>query len=200
MNTFALTGGIGSGKTSVARIFSTLGVPVIDADQLARRAVAPGTPALARIVELFGLATLTEQGELNRTQLGKLVFGDPEALRALNDVVHPAVQMLATSDINRLAEEGATLVCYDVPLLFETGQEDKYRPVVVVAAPDDLRLDRIMRRDGLDRAAAEARLNSQMLLADKVQRADIVITNHGNWAELEQEARLALGQVKAWRC
>ncbi len=198
MITFALTGGIGSGKTSVARIFSALGVAVIDADQLARAAVAPGTLALARIVELFGPQVLTATGELDRSKLGKIVFGDAAALGKLNALVHPVVQMLVTSEIERLSAEEAALACYDVPLLFETGQELKYRPVVVVVADDELRLERIMTRDGLARAAAQARLKSQMPLSDKARRADIVIANNGTWAELEREAELALNQVKAW--
>src|SRR6187399_1923064 len=137
MITFALTGGIGSGKSSVARLFASWGVPRIDADQLARTAVLPGTSALARIVERFGPQLLTAQGELDRAQLGRIVFSDPVALAELNAIVHPAVQMLATSEMERLARLGTAWACYDVPLLFETGQEHKYRPTVVVTADDE---------------------------------------------------------------
>jgi len=199
MITFALTGGIGSGKSSVARLFASWGVPRIDADQLARTAVLPGTSALARIVERFGPQLLTAQGELDRAQLGRIVFSDPVALAELNAIVHPAVQMLATSEMERLARLGTAWACYDVPLLFETGQEHKYRPTVVVTADDEVRTVRIMTRDGLDRAAAEARIAAQMPLSDKAKRADIVIVNNGSWAELEQAAELGLRQVKAFR-
>jgi len=196
MITFGLTGGICSGKSSVARLFSGFGIPVIDADQVARQVVQPGGAALLGIVSAFGPAILLSDGTLNRAALGKLVFSDPDKLAQLNILVHPEVKRRVNESVALLTEQGHPLACYDVPLLFETGQQDQYRPVVVVTADDELRLARLMLRDGLSRADAEARLSSQLPLAQKVAQADVVLQNNGDLVQLARSARVALDHVR----
>lgn len=196
MITFALTGGIASGKSTVARLFAEWGVPVIDADQIARSVVQPGTPALAAIVARFGSAICAADGSLNRAALAQLVFSDPNERAALNAIVHPVVQREVLVRRNQLKAQGTQLACYDVPLLFETGQEEKYRPVVVVTADDKLRVERLIARDGLDRAAAELRLSSQMPLDQKVARAEFVVVNNGSLAELNRTSKDAIERVR----
>lgn len=196
MITFALTGGIASGKSTVARLFAEWGVPVIDADRIARLVVMPQTPALSAIVARFGNEILTEDGSLNRQALGHIVFSDPQQLAALNAIVHPAVQHEVLLQRVKLQQQGVTLACYDVPLLFETGQTQHYRPIVVVTAHEELRIERMVARDGLDPEAARARLFAQIPLEQKVEQADIVIENNGTLTELHAAARDALERVR----
>lgn len=199
MITFALTGGIGSGKSSVARLFAGWGVPVVDADRVARVVVDRGTRALAEIAAQFGPHVLTEHGELDRAALGRLVFSDPDALARLNAIVHPEIRRWVDAELSRLAQAGQNLACYEIPLLFETQQQHRYRPVVVVVADDATRIERIMSRDGLDHQAAVARLHAQLPLAEKARLADIVIANDGGFTELEHAAASALARVRAWQ-
>lgn len=174
-----LTGGIGSGKSTVARLLAEHGAAIIDADLLAREAVAPGSPALAQVVARFGDEVLTADGALDRPRLGARVFGDEAARRALNAIVHPEVARLAGERIQALVAAGAPLVVYDVPLLYENGLEKVLPEVIVVDAPLEVRYARIAARDGLDRAAIAARIAAQLPLEEKVRRADHVIDNGG---------------------
>ena len=174
-----LTGGIGSGKSTVARLLAEHGAAIIDADQLAREAVAPGSPALAQLVARFGQGVLTADGALDRPRHGALVFGDDEARRALNAIVHPEVARLAAQRIQDLIAAGAPLVVYDVPLLYENALEKVLPEVIVVDAPLDVRCARIAARDGLDSPAIAARIAAQLPLEEKVRRADHVIDNGG---------------------
>ena len=195
---FGLTGGIGSGKSTVAGVFRELGVPVVFADQLAREAVAQGAPALARIAQEFGPDVFGPGGELDRQRLGAVVFADEAKRRTLNSIVHPEVGRLAAARFAELAEAGHELCCYEVPLLFESGLEAMLRPVVLVAASEQAQIERLRTRDGLDEAAARARIGAQLPLAEKRARADIVIDNDGSLPELEARARDALVQVRAF--
>jgi dephospho-CoA kinase len=174
-----LTGGIGSGKSTVARLLGDHGAAIIDADQLAREAVAPGSPALTQLVARFGAGVLTAEGALDRPRLGALVFGDEAARRALNAIVHPEVARLAAERIQGLIARGAPLIVYDVPLLYENGLEKVLPEVIVVDAPLEVRYARIAARDGLDRDAIAARIAAQLPLEEKVRRADHVIDNGG---------------------
>lgn len=177
LNTFALTGGIGSGKSSVGRRFAARGVPVVDADALARVVVAAGAPALSEIVQAFGPEVLQIDGELDRKALARRVFSDPEARARLEAITHPRIRALARSRFTELSEGGAALACYEVPLLFEAGLESDYGPVVVVTAPVHEQIARTMRRDQLPSPHVEARLRAQLPLEQKAQRADYVIDN-----------------------
>lgn len=196
LRVFALTGGIASGKSTVARHWRSLGLPVVDADELSRRVVAPSTPGLAAIVERFGPSVIDDGGALDRGALGRIVFGNPAARRELEAIVHPRVQQAAAEELARIAAAGRELACYEVPLLFETGQQDAYRPVVVVAVDEATQLERAMQRDGLGAGEARARIAAQMPLAEKVARADYVIDNSGPIPSTLESARRVLEAIR----
>lgn len=174
---FGLTGGIGSGKSVVAQRFRERRLPVIDADQIAREIVAPGSPALAELVAAFGAGILEPNGTLNRHAVAKLVFADAEARAKLNAITHPRVRELTALRVTEYAARGEPLVCYEVPLLVESGMADALRPLVVVAAPENLQIERTMARDGATAEQARARIAAQLPLAEKVKVADFVIEN-----------------------
>src|SRR3954465_11959259 len=154
LSVFGLTGGIGSGKSTAAALFRERGVPMVDADELAREAVAPGSAGLAEVLAAFGPQIADAAGNLDRKRLGALVFADPEARKRLNAITHPIVRRLSQERFLALDQQGATLAGYDVPLLFEVGLDAVLRPVVVVTAREATQLERIMARDGLSEAAA----------------------------------------------
>ena len=195
MRVFALTGGIGSGKSTVAQYWRSRGLAVVDADQLARDVVAPGQPALARIVEAFGPGLLRPDGSLDRGALAERVFEDEEARQRLNQLVHPQVRSLAQVRFAEVEARGAPLACYEVPLLFETGQADAYRPVVLVSASEATQLARAMSRDGAEPDAVRARIQSQLPLAVKAAQADYVIDNEGTPAATRTLADAVLRAV-----
>lgn len=186
-----LTGGIGSGKSAVADLLAGYGAVVVDADLLARQAVAPGSPGLARIVAEFGPAVLTAQGSLNRPLLGEIVFADPEARARLNSIVHPEVRRLAA-----VAEQAAApdaIVVHVIPLLIETGQQDLFDLVVVVDVDPGLQVRRVLERDRLDEEQVRARIGAQATREARLAVADVVIDNSGSRAELEA------GVAALWR-
>lgn len=195
MRVFALTGGIGSGKSTVARYWRSLGLMVVDADQLARQAVAPGSPALAQIVDVFGQDVLHPDGTLDRGVLATKVFGDTSARERLNQLVHPEVRRLARAEFRKLEQGGTPLACYEVPLLFETGQAEAYRPVVLVSVSEATQLARTVGRDGTTPEATRARIQSQLPLATKAQQADYVIDNEGSLDNTRAQARTVLQAV-----
>ena len=195
LRVFGLTGGIGSGKSAVAQRLRARGLPVVNADDLARAAVAPGSLGLARIRDYFGPSVLTAQGELDRAKLAKIVFSDPEARRMLDSMIHPIVRQLAAERFEAIAEQGEPLACYEVPLLFEGKQDHLYHPVLVVSAPLAVREQRIAQRDGFDAAQIAARIAAQMPLEEKVRRADYVIENSGTVEELAEATDRALSAL-----
>lgn len=185
LRVFGLTGGIGSGKSTVAARLRARGVPVINADELSRAVVRPGSETLEKIAAYFGPEALDSGGALDRARLGAIVFADPEARRMLDSIVHPAVRVLAGERFAEIAARGEPLAAYEVPLLYEVQLERVYTPVIVVNAPDAVRVARLKTRDGFDEAQIRARLAAQMPLADKVRRAEYVIENDASLSELE---------------
>lgn len=175
---FGLTGGYGSGKSSVAARLRTRRVPVIDADELARAVVLPGSRGLREIAEQFGPAVVAG-GVLDRRALAQIVFADPSARARLNAITHPRVQELRVERQRALADAGEPLACYEVPLLYENGLESELAAVVVVTTPEALQITRAMARDRASEAEVRARLAAQLPLADKAARADFVIDNSG---------------------
>jgi len=178
----ALTGGIASGKSTVAARLAEHGAIVVDADQLAREVVAPGTPALAAIAERFGASVIREDGSLNRPALGAIVFSDENARLALNDITHPAVWQRALDRFAAAAEhDGNAVVVYDVPLLVEaaSGRPMHFDRVVVVHAPASARIDRLVRLRGLSPADASARVSAQASDDERLTVADDVIDAAG---------------------
>ena len=186
MLTVGLTGGIGSGKSQVSRRLRDLGAVIIDADAVAREVVEPGTPGHAAVVEEFGDGVLRPDGTLDREGLGRIVFGDPAKLAALNAIVHPLVgerigQMMA--DVERNSPDG--IVVYDVPLLVENNLQDGYDVVLVVAASAETQLRRLVEQRGMTAEDAQARIAAQAPLSAKLAVADIVVDNDGDLAALD---------------
>jgi dephospho-CoA kinase len=177
-----LTGGIGSGKSLVAELLAAHGATIIDADVLAREAVAPGTPGLAAVRERFGTGVLRPDGSLDRAALGKIVFGDPLARRDLEAIIHPAVRARAAA-LAAAAPEGAVVVQV-IPLLVETGQQGHFDQVVVVDVEPEVQLSRIVRRDGLSEAEARARLRAQASREARLAAAHVVLRNNGTRDDL----------------
>lgn len=179
----ALSGGIASGKSTVARRLAELGAVHVDADQLAREAVAPGSDGLQQIVARFGEGVLTAEGALDRPALGQLVFEDADALSALNDIVHPEVRKLAQARID--AAEAANpdaVVIYDVPLLVEAGVQMPWDLVVITEAPADVRVKRMVELRGMTIEDAERRIANQASDAERRAVADVVIDTGGDEA------------------
>lgn len=182
-----LTGGIACGKSTVSRMLAARGAVVVDADQVARDVVRPGSAGLAQVVDAFGDGVLDADGALDRQALGARVFGDDAARRRLEGILHP---LIATESMTQLAAAGASgapLVVYDAALIVEAGRADLFRPLVVVTAPVEAQRARIMARDGLDAAAAQARLDAQMPVAEKAALADHVVENGGALAHTEAQ-------------
>lgn len=194
LRVFSLTGGLASGKSTVSALFEQAGVPVVDADELAREAVQPGSAALAEIARTFG-ERFVKDGELDRQALAGEVFADRAKLQALNAIVHPRVRALLKVRLAALDDGGHPLACYSVPLLFETGQEDSFRPVIVVSARREQQMARAEAR-GWPREHVLARLNSQGSLQDKTARADYVIDNSGSLEHTRSQARAVLAAIR----
>jgi dephospho-CoA kinase len=195
MRIIGLTGGIASGKSTVGRMLRARGVAVVDADELAREAVAPGTPALTRIVARFGPQVLNADGGLDRKALGAIVFSDDTARRDLNAITHPEIARLAAERFSALADAGREVAVYEVPLLFENHLDGMMDATVLVACSDARQLSRVMARDGLDEAQARARIAAQMPLSEKRARATVVIDNDGDLPALEAALDTAWGRV-----
>lgn len=188
MDVIGLTGGIAAGKSAVAARLAALGAVVIDADLLAREAVAPGSPALAAIRARFGDAVLAPDGSLDRPALGARVFSDPEARASLNAIVHPAVQRLYRERLAQIGtDDPEAIVVYDVPLLVEARSADEFSVVVVAHAPTDVRVERLVALRGMDRASARDRVAAQASDEERLAAADVVIDTSGTMAHtLEQ--------------
>ena len=180
-----LTGGIGTGKSEVSRRLAAQGAVVIDADLIAREVVEPGTDGLAEVVEAFGPGVLRPDGGLDRARLGDIVFADPALRSKLNAIIHPRVAR-RMAELERAAGPGA-IVVHDVPLIAENGRAGAYDVVVVVDAPPRIQAERLVRRRGMTREQARARMAAQASREQRLAIADIVIDNSGSLAELDRQ-------------
>ena len=194
----ALTGGIATGKSYCLARFAALGVPVVDADQLARVAVAPGTEGLAAVAARFGPGVLLPDGSLNRAALARIVFGDPRARADLEAIVHPHVYRRIREWFAQLSPETRAAIA-DIPLLFETGHQGDFDRVIVCACAPEEQVRRLRARDQIDEPAARARLAAQWPIEKKVDRADFVIRTDGTFAETDAQvadvARALRGEI-----
>lgn len=181
-----LTGGIGSGKSTVARMLAARGAVVLDADAFARDAVAAGTPGFRAVVERFGAEVVGPQGELDRGALASIVFADDEARRALEAIVHPEVRRRLLRAIEAHADADDILVI-DSPLLVEAGQGGSVQLLVVVTAPEEAQLDRLATGRGMSERDVRARMAAQMPLEEKAAKADVVLDNGGDLLDLERQ-------------
>jgi dephospho-CoA kinase len=179
MIVFGLTGGIACGKSSVTKTFLAHGIPMVDADLVARQVVAPGTTGLTMIVETFGSSYLLEDGTLNRPALASLVFNDKKAMIDLNHIMAPIIEIESKNQIDLFHYEGHPIVGYDAALIIEQGNAKKYRPLIVVQCPEDTQLARLMSRNSLTREEAMARIAAQMPTAQKIIFADYVVDTSG---------------------
>jgi dephospho-CoA kinase len=179
LKVLGLTGGIGTGKSTVARMFAARGVPVIDADALARDVVVPGQPAHAEIAAVWP-AVIGSDGAIDRKRLGDIVFADPAARARLEAITHPRIQAVAAERLAGLAAAGHTLAIYEATLLVESGRWRDFDGLVVVTASEAAQIARARARDGLSQTEAEARIRAQLPTADKVRLATTVIDNDGD--------------------
>lgn len=199
MRIVCLTGGVGSGKSRVAALLGQLGAAVLSADEVARALLQPGTDAFRAVVQAFGPEVLSPDGSLDRRALARRVFADPAARRRLEAITHPAIR---AELLRRLAELRAAtapppVVAVEIPLLFETGARYPCDEIWVVYAPEEVRIQRVMARDGLTRDEVVARLRAQWPLEDKLPLADVVIDNGGPWEETERQVRRHWQRLRA---
>lgn len=184
-----LTGGIATGKSTVAALFASFGAAVIDADRIARKVVVRGSPAWEKIVEHFGAGVLRPDGELDRERLGGIIFSDKDQKDVLNRIVHPEVFKEMDRRIRELREESrAEVVICDVPLLIETGMHRGFDEVVLVYVPEPLQIRRLMNRDGIPRDEAVQKVRAQMPIEEKRAYATIVIDNSASREETAEKA------------
>ncbi len=189
MKRVALTGGIATGKTHVRAEFERLGVPTIDADKLARDAVADGSPGLTAVISRFGHGVLDETGALDRRKLGSIVFQDPVARRDLEDIIHPAVRRAIDDWFASLEDKTPRFAIADIPLLFETGRHREFDVVIVAECAPSTQITRVMARDGVSESEARARVAAQLPIEEKVRRADHVINTDGSFEETNRQVR-----------
>lgn len=186
-----LTGGIASGKSTVSALLKERKARIIDADQIARQVVLPGSKGLTQLVEKWGEEILTSTGELNRAALGSLVFYDPQVRTQLNQILHPLIAQESARQIQKAFIDAQTqeipLIVYDAALLVESGRVEQFRPLVVVSAPASLQIQRIQTRDALSLSEAQARIDAQYPLEKKRAIADFMIENDADLKHLYQE-------------
>lgn len=197
MKLVGLTGGIATGKSAAAAVLRRLGVPVIDADELAREVVRPGQQAWKEVVDTFGPAILHEDKTVDRRMLRRIIFDDPEARRKLESIIHPRVRALAEKKIRQLSQAGHSVIVYEVPLLFEGQLHRWLRPVILVACDASAQTKRLRERDHLTAAAAQRHLDAQMSLEEKRRLADYVIENNDTLEELAEQVKTVLEKIHA---
>jgi dephospho-CoA kinase len=181
-----LTGGIATGKSYVAGKVKEAGVPMIDADVLSREVVAPGTPGLAAVRRRFGPDAVRRDGTMDRVRIAQIVFKDKRARLDLEAIIHPAVQK-AIDEFFATLPKRTPFAIADIPLLFETGRDNQFNAVVVVACPRELQLQRLMERNKLSKEDAERRLNAQLPIDQKVKKATYVIRTEGTFEETDAQ-------------
>lgn len=196
MHVIGLTGGIASGKSTVTRFFLERGVPVIDADILGHRTYDPGTDTFEAVVRAFGPELVAPDGTIDRKVLGSRVFGKPEELKRLTDIVWPGIRKLASQALAEYEAAGNSVAVLEAAVLFEAGWEDLVDEVWVVVVEPELAVERLGARNGLDPEAARARINSQLSNAERMARADVVIENNSSLEALETRIQEAWNQLQ----
>lgn len=196
MKLVGLTGGIASGKSTVAEILKRQGAAIINADVLAREVVEPGHQAWAEIVNTFGIAVLQPDRTLDRQKLRAIIFDDAAARKKIESIIHPQVRALAEQRIREHAAAGYAVIVYEVPLLFEGNLQEWLRPVILVACDVDTQRNRLQSRDNLSAAQAQKHIDAQMSLEAKRRLADYVIENNGSLEDLKRQVQAVLEKIK----
>jgi phosphopantetheine adenylyltransferase/dephospho-CoA kinase len=196
VHVIGLTGGIASGKSTVTGFFKEREIPVIDADVLGHRTYDPGTDTFAAVVKAFGDDLVAPDGSIDRRVLGGKVFGKPDELKRLTDIVWPGIRKLASESLSEFEAAGNSLVVLEAAVMFEAGWEDLVDEVWVVVVEPDLAVQRLAARNGLDESAARARIDSQLSNPERIARADVVITNNGTLDELQQSIERAWDELQ----
>jgi dephospho-CoA kinase len=191
----ALTGGIATGKSYVAGRFREAGVPIVDADLLAREVVLPGTPALAAIRKRFGPDAVRRDGTMDRIRVGQIIFKDKRARLDLEAIIHPAVVKAINDFFNALPKRTPFAVA-DIPLVFETNREKDFDAIIVVACPRDMQLQRLMERNKLSKEDAEKRIAAQLPIDQKVKKATYVISNDGTFEQTDAQVDALIASLK----
>ena len=194
----ALTGGIATGKSYVSSKLREAGVPVVDADTLAREVVMPGTPALAAIRKRFGPDAVRADGTMDRVRIGHLIFRDKRARQDLEGIIHPAVIKAIEEFFDKLPKRTPFAVA-DIPLLYETGRQAQFDSVIVVACPREMQLERVLSRDRLSKEDAERRLAAQLPIDEKVKKANHVIRTDGGFDKTDEQIKQVIANLGAAR-
>ena len=196
MKLVGLTGGIASGKSTVAEILKRQGAAIINADVLAREVVEPDHQAWTEIVNTFGIAVLQPDRTLDRQKLRAIIFDDAAARKKIESIIHPQVRALAEQRIREHAAAGYAVIVYEVPLLFEGNLQEWLRPVILVACDVDTQRKRLQSRDNLSAVQAQKHIGAQMSLEEKRRLADYVIENNGSLEDLERQVQPVLEKIK----
>jgi dephospho-CoA kinase len=197
MITFGLTGGIASGKSTVARTFIAAGIPMVDADIIARQVVEPGTSGLAQVIETFGHEYLQADGTLDRIKLGKLVFSDPCARFDIDMIMLPLINKESSQQIEKLHADGHYMVGWNAALIFEMGNAEKYRPLILVHCPTDMQIARLMSRNSLTRTEAMNRIEAQMPTAEKLALSDYTIDTSNSIEDSISQTEVIIHKLRA---
>ena len=198
MIVIGLTGGIGTGKSEVARIFQELGAVLINADQIGHQAYNPHSEIWQEVVKAFGEEILQPSGEIDRKKLGSIVFADPDQLTRLNQIMHPRMARMVARQVQELGEQGADVVVVEAALLFEAGWDSLVGEVWSTESPEDLVIKRLQSRSGLSQEEAKKRIDSQMSAEERKSRSQVVVDNSGDLVDLEKVVRSSWDQrVKA---
>lgn len=197
MKVIGLTGGIGSGKTTVTDYLMSRGFHVLDADKIAREIVLPGSEMLIQLTAVFGRGILMEDGSLDRKKLAAIVFSDADKKKTMDGLMHTRILELIHERILQFREEGKKKVIFiDAPLLFETGLDNSVSEIWVIDVDDETRIKRVMERDGLNREDIEKRISSQMTREEKKRRADVILDNTGHQEALYEQIEQLLKKIE----
>ncbi|XP_042477407.1 dephospho-CoA kinase [Macadamia integrifolia] len=195
MRMVGLTGGIASGKSTVSNLFKAKGIPIVDADLVARDVLKKDTGGWKRVVAAFGEDILQENGEVDRARLGQIVFADPDKRQLLNRLLAPFISYGIFWEVFKLWIKGSKVIVLDIPLLFEAKMDRWSKPIIVVWVDPETQLQRLMARDGISEQQARNRINAQMSLDQKKTKADIVIDNSGSLEEMKEQFSQVFAQV-----
>ena len=196
MKIVGLTGGISSGKSTVSSYLKQLKIPVIDADEVARKVVEPNSQGAREIRKTFGSDVFEEDGSLNRQKLGSLIFSNAENRQKLDDLLQPLIKIMILDEIEEYRQKGENMIVLDLPLLFEKQYEELCEDIIVVYIPKELQLERLMRRNQYTKQEALSRIDSQLSIEEKRKRATVLLDNQGTIQKLYQQVEQWLVETK----